>query len=137
MFSWVDFGEYGKKRVKIGEKMSGKAVWLGGGEGEKSGRVRLFSLWAHQNSIFSKWEKIGEKRGNVCVGQNYPSLPINWLFILFFVVFHFFLFAQYVHISFFFFFLFFFFFFGCSSQIFCLSFFSFFGILLEFFLFYK
>ena len=44
MFSWVDFGEYGKKRVKIGEKMSGKAVWLGGGEGEKSGRVRLFSL---------------------------------------------------------------------------------------------
>ena len=45
------------KEWKIGEKKSGKGVWLRGGGGEKGGGARLFSLWAHQNSMSPKWRE--------------------------------------------------------------------------------
>ena len=91
MFGWVDFREDGKKEWKIGEKMSGKGVWLRGGGGEKSGGAQLFSFWAHQNSISPKWRENEEE----CVGQNCPSPFHGQLFVFFYfclsVVFFFFL----------------------------------------------
>ena len=68
-FGWVDFRENrGKKREwKIGEKIGGNGVWLGGGWGEKSSEAQLFFLLTHQNSIFTKWGENGREKGeDVC-----------------------------------------------------------------------
>ena len=39
MFDWDDFGEDGKKKWKIGEKMGGRGVCLGGGGGGGGGET--------------------------------------------------------------------------------------------------
>ena len=69
-----------KREWKIGEKMSGKGVWMRGGGGKKSGGAQSFSLWAHHNSISPKW---GEKK-EVCAGQSCPSPSLGQLFVFFY-----------------------------------------------------
>ena len=52
-----------------------------GGGGEKSDGVQLFSLWAHHNSISSKWrENRGEKKKEY-TGQNCPSPSYGQFFV--------------------------------------------------------
>ena len=52
--------------------MNESGVWLGGGGGEKIGGARLFSLWAHQNSITPKWGENTRENMSLIFGQNCP-----------------------------------------------------------------
>ena len=86
MFGWVDFREDGrkKKKWKVGEKISGKGVWLRKGGGEKSGGAHLFFLWAHQNSISPKWRENVREKEEECDAQNFPSPSNSQLFVFFY-----------------------------------------------------
>ena len=61
MLSWVDFREDRKKKKKkewkIGEKMSGKGVWLRGGGRKKSGGTHKFSFILLQSTISPNWSE--------------------------------------------------------------------------------
>lgn len=62
---------------KIGEKIDGMSIWLGGeGREREKWWGQLFSLQAHQ---------IEEKMEKVCFGPNCHSPPIDNFFVFFFL----------------------------------------------------
>ena len=72
-----------KKELKIGEKMSGKGVWLRRGGEQKSGGAHKFSLLPLQNTISPNWRENQSKKWEKYLDKTAPT-ALNILGFFFF-----------------------------------------------------